>query len=105
MVSGLLVATKSRHADAKATISGFSNWFSSLPVPDSIQCDNGSHFTSVMVQDWAKRDGIKGVFHTPYYPQANWIVEHANGLLKHYLRPHKSGWDKRLPSVLYQINN
>lgn len=55
MASELLVATKSRHADAKATVSGLSNWFSSLPVPDSIQCDNGSHFTSVMVQDWAKK--------------------------------------------------
>lgn len=34
VVSGLLVATKSKHADAKTTISGLSNWFSSLPVPD-----------------------------------------------------------------------
>lgn len=57
VVSGLLVATKSRNAGAKATVLGLSNWFSSLPVPDSTHSDDGSHFTSVMVQDWAKREG------------------------------------------------
>lgn len=103
MLSGLSVTAQSRHADAKATVSGLSDWFSSLPVPDSTQSDKGSHCTSVMGQDWAKKEGIKWVFNTAHYPQANRIVKHANGLLKQCLRPHESGWDKRLPSMLCQI--
>lgn len=102
VISRLLRATKSRQANVETTISWLSDWFSSLPVPDSIQSHN---FTSVVVHDWARKEGIKWIFHTPYYPQANGIVERANGLLKRYLKPQKPGWDKRLTFALYQINN
>ncbi|KAF1542199.1 hypothetical protein FQV10_0007981, partial [Eudyptes schlegeli] len=57
------------------------------------------HFTAGVVQEWAKGEGIQWIFHTPYYPQANGIVERTNGLLKRILRPHNSGWPARLPDA------
>ena len=105
IISGLLTATKCQKANAQNTIRGLSSWFSILPVPDSIQSDNGSHFTSKEVQEWAKQKEIKWVFHTPYYPQSNGIVERANGLLKKYLKPHEGQWDRRLSEILQQLNN
>lgn len=39
-----------------------------------------------------------------YYPQANKMVERADDLLISYFTLHASGWDKRLPSVLYEID-
>ncbi|KAK4810584.1 hypothetical protein QYF61_007321 [Mycteria americana] len=71
VVSGLLMATKCRKADGRNTVRGLSFWFSSLPTPDVIQSDNGSRFSCKEVQDWAKQEGIRWVFHTPYYPQSN----------------------------------
>lgn len=50
-------------------------WLSIFPVPECILSGNRSHFTATVVKDWAWREGIKWVFYTPYYPQANGIVE------------------------------
>lgn len=61
-----------------------------LPKPQSIQSDNGSHFTTRVVQEWVKGEGIQWIFHTPYYPQTNRIVEKTNGLLKCALSPYNS---------------
>lgn len=61
-----------------------------LITPDVIQSDNGSHFLCKEVQDWAKQEEIKWVFHTPYYPQSNGMAESTNGLLKRNLKPHKA---------------
>lgn len=41
------------------------------------------------MQDRAKQEGIKWVFHTPYYPQSSGMVERANGLLKSNPKPHQ----------------
>lgn len=76
-----------------------------MPVPDSIQSDKGSHFTNKEVQEWAKQEGIKWVFHTPYYPQSNDIVKRANGLLKKYLKPHEGQWDNHLSKIIQLLNN
>lgn len=51
------------------TVKGLKRWFSTLPLPEEIQSDNSSHFTAIIVQDWAKEEGIWWVFHTLYYPQ------------------------------------
>ncbi|XP_063207437.1 uncharacterized protein LOC134523010 [Chroicocephalus ridibundus] len=74
----------------ESTVKALQRWFSTFPKPQSIQSDNGSRFTAKVVQDWAKEKGIQWMFHTPYYPQANGIVERANGLLKRFLKPHES---------------
>lgn len=105
VVSGLLAAPKCWKANGQSTIQGLSSWFSILPIPDSIQSDNGSHFTSKEVQEWVKQEGIKWIFHTPYYPLSNGIVKQANGLLKKYLKSHDGQWDICLPKTLQQINN
>ncbi|KAF1671891.1 hypothetical protein FQV07_0016588, partial [Pygoscelis papua] len=59
-------ATKCWKANDQNTIRGLSSWFSGLPTPYIIQSDNGSHFSSKEVQEWAKQEEIQWVFHTPY---------------------------------------
>lgn len=59
---GLSAVIKSRYANAKATVSGLYNCFSSLPVPDYTQSNNGSLLTSVMVEHCDRKKGIKGIF-------------------------------------------
>ena len=51
----------------------------------------------------AKQEGISCVFHAPYYPQSNGMVERPNGLLERNLKPHETRWVTRFPKVLHQL--
>jgi len=82
------------------TVYSLKEWFSILPLPEEIQSDNSSHFTATVVQDWTK-EGIRWVFYTPYYPQANGIVERTNGLVKQFSKTHESGWHLQLSNAIY----
>lgn len=105
VVSGLVQAEAVARATGENTVKVLKRWFSYLPKPKSIQSDNGSHFTAGVVQEWAKDEGVQWTFHTPYYPQANGIVERTNGLLKHALKLHSAGWPARLPDAVAKVNN
>jgi len=105
VVSGLLQAESFPRATGENTIKALKKWFSILPKPNSIQSDNGSHFTSGVVQEWAREEDIHWIFHTPYYPQANGIVERSNGLLKKYLTPEKLNWSSCTSDAVRRVND
>lgn len=86
------MATAATAATGENTVHSLKKLFSTLPFPEEIQSDNGSHFTAKLVLGWAKEEGIQQVFHTPYYPQANGIAERTNGLVKHFAKTYKSEW-------------
>ena len=60
---------------------------------------------ATVVQDWARGEGIRRVVHTPYYPQANGIVERTNGLIKRRADVSCHNWDIRFPLGVFTINN
>ena len=93
VVSGLTMATACSAATGEQTVRVLREWFSVLPIPECIQSDNGSHFTATMVKDWARGEGIKCVFQTPYYPQANGMVERTNSLIKKHADVSRHNWD------------
>ena len=105
IVSGLVQAKACAKATGESTIKALKEWFGIFPKPQSVQSDNGSHFTGKVVQEWAAQEGISWVFHTPYYPQANGIVERTNGLLKRFLKPHKPGWTERVWDAVTSVNS
>jgi len=105
IVSGLVQAKACAKATGENTVKALKEWFGTFPKPQSIQSDNGSHFTAKIVQEWVAQEGISWVFHTPYYPQANGIVERTNGLLKRFLKPHKSGWAERVGDAVTSVNS
>lgn len=76
------MSTATSAAMGAKTIEALKQWFSVFPVPKCIQSNNGSHLIVTSVQDWVGNEGVKWVFYTPYYPQANSIVERTNGLIK-----------------------
>ncbi|XP_064008637.1 uncharacterized protein LOC135180213 [Pogoniulus pusillus] len=105
VVSGLVMATATNAATGTQTIEALKQWFSFLPMPEYIQSDNGSHFTASSVQDWARGEGVTWVFHTPYYPQANGVVERSNALIKKHAIVSRGDWDKRLSRAVFIVNN
>ncbi len=49
------------------------------PLPEVIVCDNGPEFTSLAMDRWADRQGIKLSFIQPGKPQQNCFIESFNG--------------------------
>ena len=49
------------------------------PLPEVIVCDNGPEFTSMAMDRWADRQGIKLSFIQPGKPQQNCFIESFNG--------------------------
>jgi hypothetical protein len=80
-------------------------------VSNSIITDNGTSFTSVEFQEFAKKLGIKIKYASVAHSKSNGQVEKANGLVcaglkKRLLRPLKcaaSAWVEELPSVLWSL--
>ena len=105
VVLGVTQTVVIARATGDNTVKGLKLWFSYLPQPQSIQSDNGSHFTARVVQESAKSKGIQWIFHTCYYPQTNGIGERTNRLLKCVLRPHNSGWPACLPDAVVKANS
>ncbi|XP_070182241.1 uncharacterized protein, partial [Littorina saxatilis] len=81
--------------------------FARMGIPDEIQSDNGSQFTSDMMREFRKLLSIKGVFSSPYHAQSNGIVERLHGTLKPMLKKVISTqprlWHRYLPALLFAI--
>lgn len=64
------------------TVAELNGWFADTPMPSAVQSDNSCHFKNKIVQEWCECNGVIWVFHLPYGPQSNGMVERWNGLLK-----------------------
>jgi len=51
-------------------------------LPEVIVCDNGPEFTSLVLDQWAHRHGIRMSFIQPGKPQQNAFIESFNGKLR-----------------------
>lgn len=106
IVSGLVQADALKRATGDNAVKALQGWFGTFPKPQEIQSDNRSHFTARGVQPWAKGEGIKRSFHTPFhYPQAKGILERTKRFLKGLLKPREGNWDVRLWEAVKRVNS
>ena len=79
--------------------------FARYGVPKEILTDQGTNFTSQLLQELYKLLGVKPITTTPYHPQTDGLVERFNKTLKDLLRKIIQGegreWEKYLPCVLF----
>eukprot|EP00253_Pinus_taeda_P035591 PITA_35591 len=69
-------------ADGKTTaIFIFNHIISRFGVPQAIITDHGSHFLNIMMTELTDQLGLRHDSSTPYYPQANGLVEAINKVL------------------------
>ena len=59
----------------------FNHVISRFGVPQAIITDHGSHFQSIMMTELTDQLGLCHDSSTPYYPQANGLVEAINKFL------------------------
>lgn len=76
--------------------------------PQFIKTDNGTNFSSNVFAKMLELLKIRGVFTTPYHPQANGTVERVNQTIANILQKtadqNISMWPLYLPSVMFAYN-
>ena len=79
--------------------------FACYGMPEEILTDQGTNFTSQLLQKLYELLGAKPIKTTPYHPQTDGLVEHFNQTLKSMLKQILAGdshsWDLMLPYVLF----
>ena len=79
--------------------------FSRVGIPDEILTDQGTNFTSRLMQLLYKQLGISAIRTTPYHPQTDGLVERFNQTLKKMLQKFVDDtgkdWDRWLPFLLF----
>uniref|UniRef100_A0A3P9LR23 Gypsy retrotransposon integrase-like protein 1 n=1 Tax=Oryzias latipes TaxID=8090 RepID=A0A3P9LR23_ORYLA len=79
--------------------------FSRTGIPDEILTDQGTNFTSRLMQLFHKQLGITSIKTTPYHPQTDGLVERFNQTLKRMLQKFVDDtgrdWHRWLPFLLF----
>ena len=76
-----------------------------LGIPKEVQTDQGTQFTSEMMSEVNRLLNVTGIRVLPWHPQANGLVEKANGTIKSMIKKlcqeQPKEWDRYLPAVLF----
>eukprot|EP00253_Pinus_taeda_P032958 PITA_32958 len=83
----------------------YTDIFTCFGVPREVVTDQGTQFTSRLVQKLVDQYKIKHWKSTPYHPQANGKVESTNKVIKAILTKtvhlHRKDWVEKLPEALW----
>ncbi|KAK7912922.1 hypothetical protein WMY93_013133 [Mugilogobius chulae] len=94
-----------RTITAPAVLRALVQLFSRVGIPDEILTDQGTNFTSRLMQLFHRQLGITGIRTTPYHPQTDGLVERFNQTLKRMLQRFVDDtgkdWDRWLPFLLF----
>ena len=92
---------------SKAVLKPLLHFFTTVGVPQTIQTDQGSNFTSTLFQEVAKELGTSHVTSSAYHPQSQGCLERFHQTLKSAIRKfcfeHDLEWDEMLDFLLFAI--
>ncbi|CAF4618994.1 unnamed protein product, partial [Rotaria sp. Silwood2] len=81
---------------------------SKFGTPRCILTDNGTHFTSTMMDELIEQIGTTHLYSTPYHPQTNGQIERYNSTMDAKIAAlsnlRKTDWDDQLPFVTFNYN-
>ncbi|CAF2896967.1 unnamed protein product [Rotaria sp. Silwood2] len=81
---------------------------SKFGTPRCILTDNGTHFTSTLMDALIQQVGATHLYSTPYHPQTNGQVERYNSTMDAKIAAlsnlRKTDWDDQLPFVTFNYN-
>ncbi|XP_076032460.1 uncharacterized protein LOC143020182 [Oratosquilla oratoria] len=96
-----------KNISAKTVANTLTNLFTTFGIPEEIQSDRGSNFTSVLFAEVLKLLGIKQTLSTAYHPQSQGALERFHQTMKSMIRKfcceEDSGWDEGLQFLLFAI--
>ena len=96
-----------RNISAKTVINTLTHMFTTFGIPQEIQSDRGSNFTSDLFTQVLQHLGIRQSLSTAYHPQSQGALERQHQTLKSMLRKFCSeedrDWDEGLPFLLFAL--
>ncbi|XP_066959143.1 uncharacterized protein [Macrobrachium rosenbergii] len=98
-----------RSISAKVIAEKLVEFFSKFGIPEIVQSDRGTNFTSKLFQDVMNLLGVKQQLSTAYHPETQGALERFHQTLKSMLTKYcnESGreWDAGLPLMLFEVRN
>ncbi|XP_076058600.1 uncharacterized protein LOC143035618 [Oratosquilla oratoria] len=96
-----------KNITAKTVANTLTNLFTTFGIPEEIQSDRGSNFTSVLFAEVLKLLGIKQTLSTAYHPQSQGALERFHQTMKSMIRKfcceEDRDWDEGLQFLLFAI--
>ncbi|XP_069946348.1 uncharacterized protein [Cherax quadricarinatus] len=96
-----------RKINARAIVRALMKFFSQVGLPQEIQSDQGSNFTSKIFREALSHLGIKSVLSTSYHPQSQGALERFHQTLKSMVRAYCEhfyrDWDEGIPFLLFAM--
>nr|XP_054768187.1 protein NYNRIN-like [Lytechinus pictus] len=94
-----------RNIKAKTVIDALLVFFTRYGLPQDIQSDRGSNFTSSVFQEVMNQLGIRQVNSSPYNPQSQGALERYHQtlktMIKSYCSENSGDWEKGIPFLLF----
>lgn len=96
-----------KNITSKSIVSKLTTMFTTFGIPQEIQSDRGSNFTSDLFKAVITELGITQTLSTAYHPQSQGALERCHQTLKSLLRKfcheRDQEWDEALPYMLFAI--
>ncbi|XP_063846193.1 uncharacterized protein LOC135092012 [Scylla paramamosain] len=96
-----------RKINTNTIVSKLNHFFTTFGIPQTIQSDRGTNFTSVLFTEVLKELGIAQTLSSAYHPQSQGALERFHqtlkGLLRKFCHEQESEWDDTLPYMLFAI--
>lgn len=96
-----------KNITAKSVASKLIHMFTTFGIPQEVQSDRGTNFTSNLFQQVLHELGIQQTLSTAYHPQSQGALERHHQTLKAMLRKYchenNQEWDEGLPFLLFAI--
>ena len=96
-----------KNISAKTIVNHLTKMFTSYGIPQEIQSDRGTNFTSKLFTDVLNQLGIKQTLSTAYHPESQGSLERWHQTLKSMIKKFcfesGSDWDESIPFLLFAI--
>jgi len=96
-----------KNISAKSICKNLVHMFTTFGIPQEVQSDRGSNFTSELFSKVLQELGIKQTLSTAYHPESQGALERWHQTLKSMLRKfcleNQKCWDEGLPYMLFAI--
>jgi transposase InsO family protein len=103
-----LEAVPLKRTDSANVAAALCHVFVRLGLPQEVLSDQGSNFTSKLMEKVAELLQITQMKTSPYHPQTNGMIERMHGTLKNLLRKtsiNRKEWDDYLPFVCLALRD
>jgi hypothetical protein len=98
-----------RNIKAKTIANALTKFFTNFGLPQSVQSDQGSNFTSTVFKQVMQELGIKHHTSSVYHPESQGALERFHQTLKNMMRTYclsnEKEWDQGIPFLLFAVRD